>query len=111
MKFNPKLIKFVDGDPYVSGAGILLLSANALHSHEVPVTPEIRRRAQCTIDALLSAARVGGFTQSEVLETLLSTETDAERTVDLAIIAVDCIGGPEAFADALSRAGVNPEGA
>lgn len=111
MNFHPKLIKFVDGEPYISGAGVLLLSANALHGKNVPVTSDGKRRAQSTIDALLSAARAGGFTQSDVLETLLSTDRDAERTVDLAIIAVDCIGGPEAFANALARAGFDTEGA
>lgn len=110
MKFHPKLVKFIDGEPYINGAGILLLSATALHGRDIPVTSDARRRAQSTIDALLSAARAGGFTQSEVLETLLSTDRDAERTVDLAIIAVDCIGGPEAFANALERAGFNTEG-
>lgn len=110
MRFHPKLIKFVDGEPHINGAGFLLLSADALHGDSVPVTSECRRRAQCTIDALLSAARAGGFTQSEVLETLLSTDRDAERTVDLAIIAVDCIGGLEAFANALARAGFDVEG-
>ncbi|MFM0173194.1 hypothetical protein PQR33_28155 [Paraburkholderia sediminicola] len=110
MKFHPKLIKFVDGEPYINGAGVLLLSANALHGKSIPVTPDGKRRAQRTIDALLSAARAGGFTQSEVLETLLSTDRDAERTVDLAIIAVDCIGGAEAFVNALTLAGFNLEG-
>ncbi|TCG03510.1 hypothetical protein BZM27_47970 [Paraburkholderia steynii] len=109
MRFHPKLIKFVDGEPYINGAGILLLSADALHGN-VPVKPDARQRAQSTIDALLAAARTGGFTQSEVLETLLSKDREAERTVDLAIIAVDCIGGPEAFANALARAGFDPEG-
>lgn len=110
MNLHPKLMKSIDGEPYISGAGVLLLAANALHGSDMPVTPETRRRAQCMIDVLLSSARAGGFTQSDVLETLLSTDRDSERTADLAIIAVECIGGPEAFAEALERAGLEPEG-
>ncbi len=109
MRFHPKLIKLVDGEPYINGAGILLLSADAVYGN-LPLPDDARQRAQNTIDELLSAARAGGFTQSDVLETLLSKNREAERTVDLAIIAVDCIGGPEAFASALARAGFNPEG-
>ncbi|MGF6974918.1 hypothetical protein QFZ94_003368 [Paraburkholderia sp. JPY465] len=110
MKFNPKLIKFVDGEPYVNGAGLLLMAAEAAHGSD-PVSADGRQRARHTINALLSAARAGGFTQSDLLETLLSTDRDADRTIDLAIIAVDCIGGTEALTDALKRAGFHPEGA
>jgi hypothetical protein len=109
VRFHAKLIKFVDGEPYVNGAGILLLSADAVHGN-LQLPADARQRAQSTIDALLSAARAGGFTQCDVLETLLSKSREAERTVDLAIIAVDCIGGPEEFANALARAGFDPEG-
>ncbi|SAL17002.1 hypothetical protein AWB71_00686 [Caballeronia peredens] len=110
MNFHPKLFKVIDGETFINGAGVLLMAANTLHSNDGQFAEVARQRAQSTIDALLSAARAGGFTQGDVLETLLSTDRNSERAVDLSIIAMDCIGGAEAFCNALARAGVNPTG-
>ncbi|WP_144142643.1 hypothetical protein [Paraburkholderia sp. BCC1884] len=109
MNIHPKLIMYIDGEAHVSGAGILILSASARHDSSIALALDARERAQKTIDALLSAARTGGFTQGDVLETMLSTDRESDRVVDLAIRAVDHIGGTAAFLAALERAGFDPE--
>jgi hypothetical protein len=107
---NPKLFRIINGEPHIGGAGILLLAAFAANDSS-PETPRTtRERGRDTVEALLRAARAGGFEGSEILETLLATDRSAERTIDLAIEAVDCIGGPEQFAAALATTGFYPEG-
>ena len=61
------------GEFLVSMPGLLLLAAgSAYEADDNEVTPEGRAVGQRTVASILSAARAGGFTQGEVLETLLA---------------------------------------
>ncbi|MCC8396318.1 hypothetical protein LJ656_27385 [Paraburkholderia sp. MMS20-SJTR3] len=108
MRFHPKLIRVVDGEPHINTAGILLLSAEAVHGPTPPAADAIVR-AQRTIDELLAAARAGGFAKAGILETMIAKERHSDRVVDMALEAMACIGGPSELAAVLARAGFDPE--
>lgn len=108
MSLHPKVVKDIDGVRHVSVAGVLLLAAGAVHGAPGEFDKAARQRAQVIVDALLSAAHRHGFTQSGILETLLATDRESDRCADLAIMAINCIGGGEALSTALSQAGFNP---
>lgn len=110
MRFHPKLIRIVGGEPHINTAGILLLSAEAVHG-PMPLPADAIARAQRTIDELLGAARANGFTRAEILETMIAKERHSDRVVDMAMEAMACIGGPLELAAVLARAGFDPEGA
>ncbi|MFM0136836.1 hypothetical protein [Caballeronia grimmiae] len=105
MRLNDRVLCVLDGEEHVSGAGLLLMTAAALHDRSISIPPEGKRWAASVIDALLSAARAGGFKQGGVLETLIANDRTSDRVTDLAIQAIDCIGGAEALVAALTRGG------
>jgi hypothetical protein len=109
MKFNERLICTINGEPHISTAGILLMCAEALHG-PMPVSADARSRAQRTVTELLSAARAGGFTNADILETMIVKDRESDRVVDFALEAMACVGGAEQLAAALERAGFDPEG-
>lgn len=102
MNINPKLIMMIDGEPHVSGAGLLLMCAEALHGRN---TSDGYRRAHRVMQEILSAARAGGFTKAQLLETIVVDDTTSERVIDLAAECIACIGDTEAFYRVLKRAG------
>lgn len=108
MRFHPKLVMVMDGEPYINAAGILLLSAEAVHG-QFSVTADAIARAQRTVDELLGAARAKGFKKAEILETLMAKDRNSDRVVDMALEAMACIGGPADLATILTRAGFDPE--
>ena len=107
MNINPKLIMMIDGEPHVSGAGLLLMTAEALHGKN---TSDGYRRAHSALREMLSAARAGGFTKAQLLETIVIDDTTSDRVIDLAAEAIACIGDAKAFYRVLKRAGFLLEG-
>ncbi|MFM0243297.1 hypothetical protein [Paraburkholderia phytofirmans] len=109
MRIHPKLTAVINGELFVSSAGILLLAANAMHADSAQVPADGRARGKRTVEVLLSAARAGGFKQAHILETLLLTDRESARTAELALQAMECVGGVGELATALRRAGFYPE--
>ena len=81
------------GEFLVSMPGLLLLAAgSAYEADDNEVTPEGRAVGQRTVASILSAARAGGFTKGEVLETLLARGEVSHRVKELAVAAVAAAG-------------------
>ena len=81
------------GEFLVSMPGLLLLAAgSAYEADDSEVTPEGRAVGQRTVASILSAARAGGFTQGELLETLLARGEVSHRVKELAVAAVAAAG-------------------
>jgi hypothetical protein len=108
MKLNRKLIRTIGGVPHINSAGILLLCAEAVHGAAL-VPADARVRAQRTVDEMMSAAVIGGFTKADILETMMSKDRHSDRVVDMAIDAMSYIGGPDELAAVLARSGFDPE--
>jgi hypothetical protein len=76
-------------------AEILVLCANSLATAggDVPdehVTPEGLQFCRAAVDGILAAARAGGYTQSDILETLLASGKLTPRIGAMAREACDC---------------------
>ena len=82
-----------DGGYLLSPAGALLMIGNAAHeTDDNEITPAGRAKAQRTLARILSAARAGGFTQGDLLDTLLAKREVSVRVHELAHAAVDAAG-------------------
>lgn len=79
-------------------------AAGGQHAHEPDgeISAQGRRNALDVLARLLGAARAGGFTQGQVLETLLANGEVSERVKALAQAAVDA-AGTEAIAAILTE--------
>lgn len=74
-----------DGTAYdIQPAGVLILLASEVYENPAMHT---NGRIQGHIDAMLTAARVGGFTQSDILATLLSKNEVSHRVKAMAVQA------------------------
>ena len=93
-----------DGGYLVSMPGLLLLVGGSAYGPEGEITPEGRGRAKATLTRILTAARAGGFTQGDVLDTLLSNGEVSERVRDMARAAVDAAGN-KAMLDVVTNMG------
>lgn len=77
-----------NGDGYdIQPAGVLLLLAM-----EVRDNPHKHGRIQGLIDTMLSAARAGGFTQGDILQTLLARGESSPRVRAMAVEACAAAG-------------------
>lgn len=82
-----------DGTAYdIQPAGVLLILADTVYGDPDQTTPAGRARAIAMIDAIFTAARAGGFTQCEILETLLSKNEVSHRVKAMAVQACDAAG-------------------
>lgn len=87
---TPLCTPTADGTAYdIQPAGVLLLLAN-----EVSENPALHTngRIQGHIDAFLTAAWAGGFTQSDILATLLSKNEISHRVKAMAVQACAAAG-------------------
>jgi hypothetical protein len=82
-------------------AGFILMAAKAAYGARA--NTDDRRQGEAIIMELLSAARAGGFTQGEILETRLAIGF-TKRTIELCHALCDSIS-PEAWLAAMLRAG------
>jgi hypothetical protein len=99
------LIAEHDGEPCWHPAMVVLIAGLAAFD---PSSDEMnRQRGAAALDALLTAARDRGFTQSDILQTLMAKHDYGQRTVTLAKTAMGSVSGEELCA-ALREAGFNP---
>jgi hypothetical protein len=86
-----------NGDGYdIQPAGVLLILADTVYNNPQDSSPTGRVRAKNMIDAILTAARAGGFKQGDILATLLATSEVTHRLKDMAVAACDA-AGPDAI--------------
>ena len=82
-----------NGDGYdIQPAGVLILLADEVYGENPSKNPRLKN----TIDHFLTAARAGGFKQSDILETLLATGEVSHRVKAMAVAACDA-AGPDAI--------------
>ena len=90
MNDQPLFTPTSDGTAYaIQPAGVLILLAAEIHEN-----PAVHQngRLQGHIDAMLTAARVGGFTQGDILATLLSKNEVSHRVKAMAVQACAAVG-------------------
>ena len=90
MNDQPLFTPAADGTAYdIQPAGVLILLAAEIHEN-----PGVHwnGRIQGHIDAMLTAARAGGFTQSDILATLLSKNEVSHRVKAMAVQACAAAG-------------------
>ena len=90
MTSKPLFTPTADGKAYdIQPAGVLILLAS-----EVYENPSLHKngRIQGYINAVLTAARAGGFAQSDILATLLSKNEVSHRVNALAVQACAAAG-------------------
>ena len=83
-----------DGKSYdMHPAAALLIMAGDLYSDPCELSREDQALAHAYIESVLSAARAGGFTQGDILATLLASEEVSPRVLDMAVRACEAAGG------------------
>ena len=93
MTTNPLFTPTADGTAYdIKPAGVLLMLADTVYGDPSETPPAGRARAQAMLDAILSAASAGGFTQFDILATLLSRNEVSPRVKTMAIQACEAAG-------------------
>ena len=81
-----------DGGYLLSPAAVLLMMGSYAHEGDNEISPTGRARAQDAVRRILSAARAGGFTHGDLLETLIARGEVSARVKALACAAVDAAG-------------------
>ena len=81
-----------EGGFNISPAGILILMASYAHAGDDEISPQGRAKAADALGRILSAARAGGFTHGDLLETLIARGEVSARVKELACAAVDAAG-------------------
>ena len=93
MTTKPLFTPTADGTAYdIQPAGVLLLLADTLYGNPGESSPAGRTRAKAMMDAMLTAARTGGFTQSDILATLLARNEVSHRVMAMAVEACAAAG-------------------
>jgi hypothetical protein len=86
-------------------AAVLVFAADIAFGDPSESTPEGQRNARTFVDAVLSAAFAGGYTQGDVLRTLLARSRRTGRMLGMAQAACDA-AGDAALRDVFKRAGL-----
>ena len=82
-----------DGTAYdIQPAGVLLILAGTVYGDPSETPPAARVRGKALMDAMLPAARAGGFTQSDSLATLLAGGEVSHRVKAMAVQACAAAG-------------------
>ena len=76
----------------LSPAGVLLMLGRYAYESDDEAAPAARVRTLDALRRILSAARAGGFTQGDVLETMLARGKVTVRAKELAHAAIDAAG-------------------
>lgn len=94
MQNTPLFKPTKDGQAYdIAPAGVLLVLADTVYGDgRQGSTPAGIARADRMINAMLSAARAGGFTQCDILHTLIVRGERSERVEDMARAACTAAG-------------------
>ena len=79
-----------NGDGFeIQPAGVLLILADTIYNNPQDSSLTGRARARTMMDAILSAARAGGFKQGDILATLLAKGEVSHRVKEMAVAACD----------------------
>ena len=83
-----------DADAYdITAPGVMLLLADTAHgSGRANTSPSGRANAKDGYEALLDATRAGGYTQTDILHTLLVKAEVSHRVKEMAHAACDAAG-------------------
>ena len=81
-----------DGSYLLSPAAVLMMVGSYAHEGDDEISPSGRARAQDALRRILSAARAGGFTQGQILETMMARGEVSARVKELAHAAIDAAG-------------------
>ena len=81
-----------EGGYLLSMPGLLALVGATAYGADDAVTPQGRANAKYALARILSAARAGGFTQGDVLETMLARGKVTVKAKELAHAAIDAAG-------------------
>ena len=81
-----------EGGYLISMPGLLLMMGTYAHAGDDEISPQGRAKAADALGRILSAARAGGFTQGDLLETLIARGEVSARVKELACAAVDAAG-------------------
>ncbi len=94
MTNTPLFTPTKDGKAYdlTPPAVLLVLADSAYQQGDDGTTPQGRGRALRMVHAMLSAARAGGYTQTDILNTLLANGEVSHRVKAMAIEAMRCAG-------------------
>jgi hypothetical protein len=76
----------------IQPAGVLILLASHIYDPESDLSPDGKDKLKGHIDALMTAARAGGFTQCDILATLLSRNEVSHRVKAMAVQACEAAG-------------------
>lgn len=96
MTMQPLFTPTAGGDAYdIQPAGVLLILAGTVYGDPDETTPAGRARGKALIDAILTAARAGGFTQCDILATLLSRNKVSHRVKVMAVQACTAAGNED----------------
>jgi hypothetical protein len=90
---NTQQIFKPNGDGFdISPAGVLLIAAGTVYGDPSETTPQGMSNARALIDELLDAAVAGGYTQGDILRTLLARNQPTPRVMAMAQAACDAAG-------------------
>ena len=93
MNDKPLFTPTADGTAYdIQPAGVLLILAGTVYGDPSETPPAGRIRGKALMDAMLTAARAGGYTQSDILATLLSKNEVSHRVKAMAVQACAAAG-------------------
>ena len=82
-----------DGTAYdIQPAGVLLILAGTVYGDPSETPPAGRIRGKALMDAMLTAARAGGFKQGDILATLLARREVSHRVKAMAVQACAAAG-------------------
>ena len=82
-----------DGTAYdIQPAGVLILLASYVYDPQSDLSDQSKAGLKRHIDAMLIAARAGGFTQCDILATLLSRNEVSHRVKTMAVQACIAAG-------------------
>ena len=82
-----------DGTAYdIQPAGVLIILASYVYDPESDMSDNSKAGLKRHVDSMLAAARAGGFTQSDILATLLSKNEVSHRVKAMAVQACEAAG-------------------
>ena len=88
MKTKPLFTPTADGYDIQPG-GVLIMLASYVYGHESGLSDSSRAGLKHHVDSILTAARAGGFTQCDILATLVSRNEVSHRIKAMAVQAED----------------------
>jgi hypothetical protein len=90
---TPLFTPTADGTAYdIQPAGVLIMLASYVYDAESDLSDDGKAKLKRHIDAMLTAARAGGFTQGDILATLLSRNEVSHRVKAMAVQACAAAG-------------------